>query len=104
VICTQLDADNKPVNPGNSFPSATTTKIYCWLSYEGAKPNVSEILCKWYYEGDPLGDPTMVVAKQTSGTAAFHVEITEGTFPAGKYSVELYTDGNLALTLNFTLE
>lgn len=103
VICTQLGADNKPVNPGNSFPSATTTKIYCWLSYEGAKPNISEILCKWYYEGEPLGDPTTVVAKQTSGTAAFHLEITEGTFPAGNYSVELYTNGNLALTLNFTL-
>lgn len=104
VVCTQLGADSQPVNPGTTFQAATTTKIYCWLSYEGAKPNVSEILCKWYYEGEQLGDPTTVVAKQTSGTAAFHVQITEGTFPAGNYSVELYTNGNLALTLNFTLE
>lgn len=103
VICTQLDSENKPVNPGTSFPASSTTKIFCWLSYEGATPNVSQITCKWYYEGEALGEPTTVVTKQTSGTAAFHIEVPEGTFPPGSYSIELFTDGKPAMTLEFSL-
>lgn len=103
-ICTALNADNEPVNPGIEFPAATTTKIYCWLSYEGAEANESQIMCQWFYEEEPIGDPTTVVAKETFGTAAFHIEIQEGTFPAGSYSVDLYANDELALTLYFSLE
>ncbi len=105
-ICTQLDADNEPVDPGIEFPADTTTKLYCWLSYKGGKANESQITCQWYYEEELIGEATTVVVKQSSGTAAFHIEIQAGAgiFPAGFYSVELYTDGELALTLFFSLE
>ncbi|MCR4428585.1 MAG: S-layer homology domain-containing protein [Caldiserica bacterium] len=103
VVCTQLDAENKPVNPGTSFPSSSTSIIYCWLSYEGATPNVSQITCKWYIEGEALGEPTTVIAKQASGTAAFHIQVPEGTFPPGDYFLELFTDGKPAMTIEFSL-
>jgi hypothetical protein len=105
-ICTKLDADNKPVDPGFTFPSASTTKLYCWLSYSGANPGTSEMKIQWYYEGESITEPTTVVAKEINGTAAFHIEMVEGagSFPAGAYKTEIYAGGKLVKTLVFNLE
>ena len=105
-ICTKLDADNTPVDPGFTFLSATTTKLYCWLSYAGAKSGTSEMKIQWYYEGESITDPTTVVAKEINGTAAFHIEMVEGAgpFPAGAYKAEIYIEGKLVKTLVFNLE
>ena len=105
-ICTQLNADNSPVDPGFTFPSASTTKLYCWLSYSGAKPGTSEMKIQWYYEGSSITDPTTVVAKEVKGTAAFHIEMVEGTgpFPVGAYKAEISAEGKLVKTLVFNLE
>ncbi|MEI6309212.1 MAG: S-layer homology domain-containing protein [bacterium] len=104
-ICTQLDADNQPVNPAVSFPASSTSKLYCWLAYTGAISGKSEITIRWYYAGEQITEPTTVQAKQANGTAAFHIEMAEtgSTFPAGEYKAELYAGSTLALTVPFTL-
>ncbi|MCE5282918.1 MAG: S-layer homology domain-containing protein, partial [Deltaproteobacteria bacterium] len=104
-ICTQLDADNQPVDPGTTFSASSTTKLYCWLSYTGGTPGKSELMVTWFYEGESITDPTTVQIKQANGTAAFHIEMAEAgsTFPAGSYKAELYADGKLAMTAEFQL-
>ena len=104
-ICTQLDADNQPVDPAVSFPASTTSKLYCWLAYTGAIPNKSELTVRWYYAGEQITEPTTVQAKQANGTAAFHIEMADSgsTFPAGEYKAELYAGSTLAITVLFTL-
>ncbi|MCX5976429.1 MAG: S-layer homology domain-containing protein [Coprothermobacterota bacterium] len=104
-ICTQLDADNQPVDPGASFSASTTSKLYCWLAYTGAIPNKSELTVHWYYAGEQITEPTTVQAKQANGTAAFHIEMADAgsTFPAGEYKAELYAGSTLAITVPFTL-
>ena len=100
VTCKAVDEEYRPVEPSTIF--APTDVVHCSVNADLGL--YSRLVAKWYFEGELLEDfvTTVIIQENISDTYTdFYLEpqLTEGD-----YTVEIYLDGELAKSIDFTVE
>jgi|GEM_PF-1170208 len=101
VMAREVDEDQRPVELATVFAPDET--IHC--SVNADLGIYSRLVAKWYREGKLLEDltTTFVAEKNASDTYVdFYLEPSPA-LTEGNYTVEIYLDGNLARTVDFSV-
>jgi len=101
VTAKEVDENQKPVELAIVFAPDET--VHC--SVNADLGIYSRLVAKWYHEGKLLEDftTTFIAEKNAPDTYVdFYLEPSR-PLPEGNYTVEIYLDGNLARTVDFSV-
>jgi PBP1b-binding outer membrane lipoprotein LpoB len=103
VICSNVDSDFAPVEPLDVFPEGTNS-VYLSVKFKNFTPE-NHLRVVWYYKSieKELASQEFVPDTEGSGYYSFNIKIT-GSFPPGKYNAQIYFDGQLTDSPEFTIE
>jgi len=94
----QIGADKRVLSAAESFEPADT--IYASIVTEGAAQGV-EIAARWSYEdGQTVAESAETIASAGPTVVEFHIAKPDG-WPAGRYKVDVTTNGKPAGTREF---
>jgi hypothetical protein len=103
VICKSVDSDSKPVNPATVFPLGTNV-IYASVKVNNMSTE-DKITVKWNYLETGEEIHTIDITTEEPGPGYKSAGLTiEGSFPAGKYNVIVYLNGEDVKTTEFSVE
>lgn len=98
---TQVDAAKRVTAPTTSFAPGDT--IYVSVASEGSAPSVV-LKAKWTYEdGQLVKEEMQTIAPSGPAATEFHISKPTG-WPAGRYKVEVTSNGNLAGAKDFEVK
>jgi S1-C subfamily serine protease len=99
TFATDVSADNRPINAGNTFVEADT--IYAIFDVENMTQGVPW-RTRWLYEGEEVLSEEDVW--DSSDVRSTWVSLTHPDgLPAGRFALELFIDGRLAQRGDFTI-
>ncbi len=103
VAAKAVDENNKPVSPTSVFPPSDTIHISARVRNLIAG---SEVTVKYYFEGEHVEalDTTLTSESAGSGYYDFTVAPPTDGFPVGSYKAEVYLDGTLVNTVEFSVQ
>lgn len=99
VMARSLNADYEPVETSNVF--GPTDTFYCSVKVTDLKKG-SEVMARWFFGGEFLGEYTYPVEGGGSGHIGFNLS-PAGTWLAGNYRVDVYLDGELTQSVAFSV-
>jgi len=102
VTCKEVDEEYRPVEPSTTF--APTDVVHCSVNADLGL--YSQLVAKWYFEGELLEDfvTTLVLQENIADTYAHFYLEPQPELAEGDYTVEIYLDGELAKSVDFTVE
>jgi hypothetical protein len=106
-VRTAKDSDG--AQPSTTFGTFDTVYVVGDLANGVAGNNITS---RWYAENVPGVDPNFFIDESTidvsdetfNGTIYFYFEPPTDGWPAGTYKVEVYFNGTLNSTVNFTIQ
>ncbi|MBN1691401.1 MAG: hypothetical protein JW901_10285 [Dehalococcoidia bacterium] len=107
-LSTEVDSQQKPVNPSNTF-TVGTDRIYLTVKLNDAAAG-TQVLAKLTYlggEASSMANSTMYENSQTgggSGYLAFAMKAPPGGFPQGNYSVSISAGGQELISIPFAVQ
>lgn len=105
VISSGIESDYTPINVTNKF-STNTPEIYISGKVNNA-PTGTVISGQWFYmDNEPVIfiDESKYVVQDTTTSFYFSLSIPDNGWPVGEYSIQLFIDGKIQKTLNFSVE
>ena len=100
-LANAIGADKKVAQESEKFAPSDT--IYASISSEGSAPSVA-LKARWTYEdGQVVNESTQSIAPNGPTVTEFHIS-KPGGWPAGKYKLEVSTDGNVISTKEFSVQ
>lgn len=101
VSAKSLDGDYKPVDPTTTYKPADKFQLSVEVKnvVEGTAVNV-----KYSVDGEPYEESTITAKKAGSGYYGFSLTPNENGHQPGNYKADVYLDGALAKTVEFTVE
>jgi len=101
VTAKSLDASYKPVDPTTTYKPNDQFQV----SVEVKNLIVgSTVLVKYSVDGEPYEQTTLTADQEGSGYYGFSLKAGESGHQPGSYQAEVYIDGTLAKTVEFTVE
>ena len=96
-----VDADKRVTDQSHEFKPEDT--IYATVLTNGAAPN-AEIKARWMTEdGQVVEETTQTIVPKGNDATEFHISKPDG-WPAGKYKVEIFLNGQPAGTEEFEVK
>lgn len=105
VMARAIGKGNRPIGITDTF-SGSEDVIYCVV--EARRIDAGTSFCaRWLYEDEPFEDTPAIIADRnyTNTYVEFHIAVENfGTLKSGQYACEIYVNGNLVKTVEFTVQ
>lgn len=101
-VITTAWQDGEKLPSSMSTVRASSEVIYAVVETNVDKP--TEVTAKWYVDDEHVGNlDTVETVDKVNSVLAFHITTKQG-FPAGKYRVEIWTEGKKQTEREFTVK
>lgn len=100
VMARRLDEGQKPIEATEAF--APTNVFYCSVRVSNLRPG-SQVTARWFYGAEPVHEYTITLEQPGSGYLGFNAAREDNWPPGDDYRVEIYLDGQLVKTIDFTV-
>ncbi|MBC7251171.1 MAG: hypothetical protein H5T62_12900 [Anaerolineae bacterium] len=100
VTCQDVTENYEPINETTTYAPGDT--FYCSVKVSNLQKD-QVVTWKWYFGDEFLYEQPLVLEKSGSGYIAAYLT-NDQLWPTGDYKVEVYLDGTLTKTVNFSVQ